>query len=84
MRDCPNCGKSLNSNFTYCYCCGFDLDKEALGDFKTSYLNVFKNGDEFIYAFAVNGKQVILKSSTITELKMLVELNQFPWMEIEN
>ncbi len=84
MRVCPNCEKNLNVNFTYCYCCGSNLDEEVFGDFQTSFLNVFKHDGEFIYIFSVNGKQVILKSSTIGELKMLVELNKFPWVEIEN
>lgn len=83
MRICQNCGKKLNRNFTYCYECGCNLDEGSHGDFKTSHLNVFRNGEDYIYIFAVHGKQIILKSSTISELKMLVHMNKFPWMNFE-
>ena len=59
------------------------MNSGDLGDFKTGLLNVFKNNHEFIYIYSVHGKQVTLKASSIEELRMLVKVNKFPWMEIE-
>jgi len=83
LKSCPNCAKKLNDNYTFCWECGCNLNSGDLGDFKTGLLNVFKNNQEFIYIYSVHGKQVILKASSIEELRMLVEANKFPWMETE-
>ncbi|WP_458405422.1 hypothetical protein [Methanobrevibacter sp.] len=71
MRICQNCGKKLNRNFTYCYECGCNLDEGSHGDFKTSHLNVFRNGEDYIYIFAVHGKQIYLNHPPFQNLKCL-------------
>ena len=83
MKTCPNCQKRLNENFTYCNECGSRADGEIVGNFLTSLLNVFQIDDEYMYVFSVHGRQVVLKADTIEELKELVRLNKFPWMELE-
>lgn len=83
MKTCPNCSKTVNENFTYCNECGSRLDGEILGDFRTDCLNVFGIGDEFLYLFAVNGRQVVLKADSIDVLKESVRIRKFPWREPE-
>lgn len=80
---CPNCEKKLSEKFTYCYECGCNVGEGVLGDFKTPHMNVFKDNEEFIYIFSVNGKQVVLRAGSIDELKMLVRLNKFPWEDLQ-
>lgn len=84
MNTCPNCFKKLNENFEYCYECGCSVDGEMVGDFKTNLLNVFHIESEYVYIFAVNGRQIVLKADSIEELKEVVRLNKFPWMELED
>lgn len=83
MNICPNCFKKLNENFTYCNKCGSRVDEECRENLKTNFLNVFKRDSGFIYIFAVHGRQVVLNGDTIEELRELVRLNRFPWMELE-
>ena len=83
MKTCPNCFKKLNESFEYCNECGSELDGENRGDFSTSYLNVFEIENEFVYLFAVRGRQVILKADTIEDLKEFVRIKKFPWKEIK-
>lgn len=83
MRTCPNCSKSLNENFTWCWQCGCNLEEGNLGDFTTPHLNVFRSDEDYIYIFSIGGNQVILRASSIEELKVLVHMNRFPWMDIE-
>ena len=84
MRNCPNCGKTLNDNYAFCWKCGCNLNTGGMGDFTTGLLNVFKDNEDYIYIYSVHGKQMILRASTIEELRMLVEVNKFPWMEPES
>ena len=84
MRNCPNCGKTLNDDYAFCWKCGCNLNNGDNGDFTTGLLNVFKDDEEYIYIYSVHGKQVILRASTIDELRMLVEVNKFPWMDLES
>lgn len=83
MKACPNCGKLLNGNFTYCWRCGCNLEAGDSGDFTTPHLNVFRRDEDYIYLFSIHGNQVILRASSIEELKVLVHMNRFPWMDIE-
>lgn len=84
MRNCPNCGKALNDDYAFCWKCGCNLNGSDIGDFTTGLLNVFKDEEEYIYIYSVHGKQMILRASTIDELRMLVRVNKFPWMELES
>ena len=84
MRNCPNCGKTLNDDYVFCWKCGCNLNTGGMEDFTTGLLNVFKDNEEYIYIYSVHGKQMILRASTIEELRMLVEVNKFPWMEPES
>lgn len=83
MKTCPNCSKRLNESFTYCNECGSRLDGEITGDFKTGHLNVFRQGEEFVYLFSVRGRQVVLKANSLVELERLVRIEKFPWREPE-
>ena len=84
MNSCPMCSKKLNENFEYCNECGSKVDGGMMGNFRTNFLNVFHFNNEYMYLFSVNGRQIVLKADTIDDLKELVRLNKFPWMEIEN
>lgn len=83
MKTCPNCFKKLNESFKYCNECGCNLDGENRGDFSTSYLNVFRIENHFVYLFTVNGRQVVLEADTIEDLKEHVRTNRFPWMKLK-
>ncbi|WP_405294272.1 hypothetical protein [Methanobrevibacter sp.] len=81
MKTCPNCFKNLTDSFSYCNECGSRLDGQNTGDFTTDFLNVFHVGGSFIYLFAVRGRQIVLEADTIEELRQLVGMNRFPWLE---
>lgn len=46
-------------------------------------LNVFRDGDEYIYLFGVRGNQVVLRADSLEELAKIVEENHFPWEFID-
>ncbi|MBP3791853.1 MAG: hypothetical protein ILA26_07475 [Methanobrevibacter sp.] len=83
MRTCPNCSRSINESFTYCWRCGCNLEENSLGDFTTPHMNVFRQDEDYIYIFSVHGRQVVLKASSIDELRMLAHMNKFPWKDTE-
>lgn len=76
---CPNCGKKLRDNFIYCRICGSKLNGDKIGDFSTEVVNVFNYGNEFLYLYSANGRQIILKSSSLEELESEVVKNSHPW-----
>lgn len=68
----------------FCYRCGYNIRKdENIGDNSAGFLNVFRVDDEFAYIFMVKGKQVILKSKSLEDLKSEVEKEKFPWEELD-
>ena len=79
MVVCPNCQKSLRDNFSHCRICGSELTGERVGDFSTDMLNVFKIGEEYIYLFAENGNQVVIRAGSMDELAGIVCDRQYPW-----
>lgn len=78
---CPYCSKKSRDNFEYCRHCGSKLSGEIVGDFKTDYLNVFRHSDEYIYIYAVNGNQVVLRADSLDELAGKVSVRNFPWVQ---
>lgn len=82
MIECPNCKKQVVRH-EFCYRCGYNIrSDENRGDNATPYLNVFMMGEEYAYIFSVNGKQVVIKSEDINDLKEKVRDKKFPWQEI--
>ena len=80
---CPNCGKTVR-NHEFCFRCGYNIRKdENYGDNSTGFLNVFRIDDEYLYIYSVNGKQVVLKSNDLNDLKSKAEDEQFPWKELD-
>ena len=79
MQVCPNCAKRLKDSHVYCRICGTKLDGENPGDFTTEMLNVFDYGDEFVYLFADNGNQVVLKAGSMDELASMAREKNYPW-----
>ena len=39
-------------------------------------------GEEYAYIFSVNGKQIVIKSEDIKDLKEKVNDKKFPWQKI--
>lgn len=76
---CPSCGKMVRDNFVHCRFCGSKMNGEISGDFTTDMLNVFRIGEDYLYLFAENGNQVVLKAGSIEELAGLVEEKNYPW-----
>lgn len=79
MIECPNCGKLLRDDFTYCRMCATRLDGSEVGDFSTDIMNVFKKGEDYLYLFSENGRQIVLKAGSMDELAEMVEDRQYPW-----
>ena len=80
LIECPNSAKPMRESFAYCRICGSRLDGESPGDYATDVLNVFKNGDEYMYLFAESGNQVVLKAGSMDELAQMVEKRKYPWI----
>ncbi|WP_298500793.1 hypothetical protein [uncultured Methanobrevibacter sp.] len=80
MVVCPNCAKKLRDNFSYCRVCGCEIAGENPAGHPTEILNVFHDGDEFIYLFCERGNQVVLRSSSIEDLKSQAKLKRYPWI----
>jgi hypothetical protein len=79
MVICPNCGKVSRDSFTYCRVCGSKFNGEKTGDYSTDMLNVFTDGDEYMYLFSERGNQVVLKAGSMDELAQIVCKKQYPW-----
>ena len=79
MVICPNCGKRLRDNFSYCRICGSKVDGGVPGDYSTDMLNVFKHGEDYIYLFSEKGNQVVIKAGSMDELAAIVCDRQYPW-----
>ncbi|MBQ7928778.1 MAG: hypothetical protein IJ287_08585 [Methanobrevibacter sp.] len=79
MRECANCGKQMRDSFTYCRVCGTKLEDGVPGDYSTDMLNVFTDDDEYIYLFAENGNQVVLRADSLDGLAAMVEEKKYPW-----
>lgn len=79
MIECPYCAKKSRNNFSYCRICGTELSGGSPGDYSTEMLNIFKHGDEYLYLFAENGNQVVLRASSMEELAGIVEEKKYPW-----
>lgn len=79
MVMCPNCGKKSRDDFAYCRVCGSKLNGETMGDFSTDMLNVFRDGEEYLYLFCEKGNQVVLKAGSMDELAGVVFERQYPW-----
>lgn len=79
LIECPYCGKDVRDDFAHCRHCGSMVNGEAVGDFATDMLNVFRIDGQYIYLFSRNGSQVVLKAGSIEELARLVEDRNYPW-----
>ena len=79
MVICPNCGKSLRENFSYCRICGSKVDGGVPDDYSTDMLNVFKHGEDYIYLFSEKGNQVVIKAGSMDELAVIVCDRQYQW-----
>jgi hypothetical protein len=80
MVSCPNCKEKSRNTFEYCRFCGSRLSGENPGNHKTDMLNVFRDGDEYIYLFTVRGNQEILRAGSLEELADMVHDKQYPWL----
>lgn len=80
MISCPNCSKKLNETFEYCNECGSSLKGGDVGDFKTTIVNVFSHPDGFLYLYAKNGHQIIVKAGSLDNLKENVLRQNLFWI----